>query len=461
MLEEDVKIESLTETYSPRIMAFLHPMSCECLKSELDLFSVPPTQTSIIAGQWVEYQPLSSLSTSGPIEFSISGSGEDYVDFSQSWLLLEAKVTKPDGSNLGANTAIAPVNNWLHSLFSQIDLSLNDTMVTTANNTYAYRSYLESLLTFGSDSKESQLTSELFYADTVDKFDNPPTVANAGVNKGQDTRRKYVAVSSSVEMIGRLHLDAFNQPKLLLNGVDMRIRLNRSKNTFHLQYDPADGGFETQISKATLYIRKVKLNPKVQMAHIKALEKGTAKYPLRRVETKTFSVPAGNLQATQPNLFLGQRPKRLVIGLVDNDAFNGVPGKSPFNFKHYDMNYLAVYVDGTQVPTRPYTPDFNQKGGNMRSFLTLFHGTSKLGMDGGNCISRSDYAGNGFALHVLDLSPDLSDGNHLELREKGTVGLEIRFGTALPNTINVIVYSEFENLIEIDRNRRVIFDYAN
>lgn len=442
-------------------MAFLHPMSCECLKSELDLFSIPPTQTSIIGGQWVEYQPLSSLSTFGPIEFSISGSGEDYVDFSQSWLYVVAKVTKPDGTNLDADTFVAPVNNWFHSLFAQIDLSLNDTLVTTSNNTYPYRAYLENLLTFGSDAKESQLTSELFYSDTVDKFDSTPKKDNDGDNKGQDVRRKYIAESSAVEMIGRLHLDAFHQPKLLLNGVDMKIRLNRSKDSFNLQYDPPAGGFVTQISQATLYVRKVKLNPKVQMAHIKALEKGTAKYPLRRVETKTFSVPAGNLQATQPNLFLGQRPKRLVIGLVDNDTFNGNPGKSPFNFKHYDMNYLSVYVDGTQIPTKPYTPDFDHKGGCMRSFLSLFHATGKLGLDAGNSIGRSDYVGNGYALHVLDLSPDLSDGNHLELREKGTVGLEIHFGTALPNTINVIVYSEFENLIEIDRNRRVIFDYSN
>ncbi|ELT89957.1 hypothetical protein CAPTEDRAFT_198372 [Capitella teleta] len=442
-------------------MAYLHPMSCECLKSELDLFSMLPTQTGIIGGQWVEYQPLSSLSTSGPIEFSISGSGDDYVDVSQSWLYVAAKVTKADDTNLDATASIAPVNNWLHSLFSHIDLSLNDTLVTTSNNTYPYRAYIENLFTFGSDAKQSQLTSEMFYSDTVGKFDGTPSQANDGQNKGQDARCKYTAASRPVETIGRLHLDVFHQPKLLLNGVDMKIRLSRSKNSFNLQYDPAAGDFITQISQASLYVRKVKVNPKIQMAHIKALEKGRAKYPLRRIETKTFSVPAGNLQATQPYLFLGQRPKRLVIGLVDNDAFNGNAAKSPFNFKHYNMNYMAVYVDGTQVPTKPYNPDFDSNGRCMRSFLSLFHATGKLGLDAGNGIRRSDYVGNEYALHVLDLRPDLSDGNHLELREEGTVGLEIHFATALPNTINVVVYSEFENLIEVDRNRRVIFDYAN
>ena len=64
-------------------------------------------------------------------------------------------------------------------------------------------------------------------------------------------------------------------------------------------------------------------------------------------------------------------------------------------------------------------------------------------------------------INAIDLSPDLSDGDHLELREKGCVGLEIRFNHAIPVTLNVVVYAEFENLIQIDRNRRVLYDYSN
>ena len=48
-------------------MAFVHMQSCEGAKSEWDLFGVPPTQTSIDAGQWVENQSMDSLNTGGPI----------------------------------------------------------------------------------------------------------------------------------------------------------------------------------------------------------------------------------------------------------------------------------------------------------------------------------------------------------------------------------------------------------
>lgn len=43
-------------------MALVHEQSCPCLKTELDLFALPPTQTAVEKGMWIGHQPLSSLS---------------------------------------------------------------------------------------------------------------------------------------------------------------------------------------------------------------------------------------------------------------------------------------------------------------------------------------------------------------------------------------------------------------
>ena len=67
-------------------MAFIHEGSCEGTKTVLDLFSIPPTQTSMEHGSWIEYHPLTAVRDGGPIEFEISGSGEDYIDFANSVL---------------------------------------------------------------------------------------------------------------------------------------------------------------------------------------------------------------------------------------------------------------------------------------------------------------------------------------------------------------------------------------
>ena len=117
-------------------MAFAHEDSCICMKSELDIFSVPPTQTSIENGSWVEYHPITTLTENSPIEFDIPSSGEDYVDFANSYLHVKAKITKANDANLADDGVVATTNLWLHSLFSQVDGSLNGTQITASTNAY-------------------------------------------------------------------------------------------------------------------------------------------------------------------------------------------------------------------------------------------------------------------------------------------------------------------------------------
>src|SRR6218665_4033257 len=122
-------------------MAFVHPQSCECTKSELDLFVVPPTQTSIESGNYVEYNPIATISQGTPIKFSITGAGQDYLDLASSQLYVKAQIIKANNDAIDNNDHVGPINLFLHSLFSEVDITLNDTLVTSSNNTYSYRSY--------------------------------------------------------------------------------------------------------------------------------------------------------------------------------------------------------------------------------------------------------------------------------------------------------------------------------
>ncbi|GFX01558.1 uncharacterized protein F54H12.2 [Trichonephila clavipes] len=142
--------------------------SPECVKSELELFNLPGTQTVIQDGQWKQFHPLSNVFDNAPVEFHISGSAEDYIDLSQTQLYVKAKIVKVDNTPITKDDTIGPVNLFLHSLFSQVDVSLNDRVVSNSSNTYPYRSYIETLLNHGYDSKTSQLTAELFYKDSDD-----------------------------------------------------------------------------------------------------------------------------------------------------------------------------------------------------------------------------------------------------------------------------------------------------
>jgi hypothetical protein len=234
-------------------MAFIHEGSCECAKSELDLFSVPPTQTSIESATFVEYHPISSLSDGAPIEFEVGSSGDDYIDFNDSQLFVRCKIVKADGSAIAAAEKVGLVNNELNSLFSKVDVSLNGTLITDSTNTNAHRAYIEDLLSYGPGAKKSQLTCALFYKDEAGKMDtNDPSAAET--NKGLVMRSSFTAGGKEVDLVGRLHADIFFQSRYMLNEVNIRIKLARSKDIFCLMTSEAEQ-YKVKIINAVMRIR--------------------------------------------------------------------------------------------------------------------------------------------------------------------------------------------------------------
>ena len=89
----------------------------QCIRSELELFSLPPLQTAIEEGQWVEYNPVSSINSGAPIEFVVTGSGNEYADLSKTLIEIKAEIRDQNGNKVVAAKHVAPVNNTLHSLF--------------------------------------------------------------------------------------------------------------------------------------------------------------------------------------------------------------------------------------------------------------------------------------------------------------------------------------------------------
>ena len=68
-----------------------------------------------------------------------------------------------------------------------------------------------------------------------------------------------------------MHLDLFSQSLYLLNGVEIRMRLIRSKNVFYLHGNANQAINKVSLKEVLLFVRKIKPNPSVQLAHTKAL----------------------------------------------------------------------------------------------------------------------------------------------------------------------------------------------
>ena len=76
---------------------------------------------------------------------------------------------------------------------------------------------------------------------------------------------------------------------------------------------------------------------------------------------KSFTIPQNHMDVSHEKLFSGQLPTRIVIGLVDNRAYNGDLTRNPFNFGHFNLNEIALYLDGQQQhAVLPIQPSYEQ-----------------------------------------------------------------------------------------------------
>ncbi|EFN80167.1 Uncharacterized protein F54H12.2, partial [Harpegnathos saltator] len=155
-----------------------------------------------------------------------------------------------------------------------------------------------------------------------------------------------------------------------------------------------------------------------------------------------------------------QIPKRIIVSFVDKKAFNGTRLLNPFNFQHCGINFFSLYVDGTQIPSRPLQPKFSDNEVlYTEAHHTLVSRTGIHFLNETNSISREDYPA-GYTLFAFDLTPDLSANcaGQWNLVKHGSLRMEVRFERALTTTVNCLVYAEFQSVLEIDSSRQVVVD---
>ncbi|KAF4528935.1 hypothetical protein B566_EDAN017452 [Ephemera danica] len=144
----------------------------EGMPGELDIFERPVLQTGIIGGNWYQYKPTAVVTDAAQLEFRIPGQGDHYVDLSRSLFNVKIKILKADNTPYAATDVIAPSNNLLDTLFSDVKVEFNQKQISDSRNMYHYRAYLEDLFNFNNTSKETHQTASLWFQDEADKFDN-------------------------------------------------------------------------------------------------------------------------------------------------------------------------------------------------------------------------------------------------------------------------------------------------
>jgi len=136
---------------------------CVSVSSDLDIFAPKPVQASVIETTEVSYKPIASVDQSD-LKILIPSDSDTYIDLNIR-PYVRVKLIKNDGTALDNTDFTAVTKNFLHSLFSQCSIALNGVTNTHAAELYNYRSFFETILTYGSDAATSHLKNAFWYLD--------------------------------------------------------------------------------------------------------------------------------------------------------------------------------------------------------------------------------------------------------------------------------------------------------
>jgi hypothetical protein len=434
------------------------------MRSELDLFSSLPTQVNLDDSRFVKYYPVTNIDRSAPLEFLIKVPEFQYLDVASTIYFLKTKIVKTDGTNLGgldadgrvpAGSKCFPINLYHATQFKSLEVYLNNTLISSADNLYAYRAYLETLLTYSPKAKEEHLTTSLWYKD------NPPVNENAdglaSANKGAVARFGLTKYSRSFESFGRIHSEIFSQPRFLMPGSELRIRFLRADNDFSLMAASEDIKLRVLTEKAYLLVKHCDVSSSVRLAHEAALLTSRIKYPIDKVRTRFYTKGAGHTDISLNSLVSGTLPKKIVIGFVASSAFNGKFKENPFNFESLSISSIVLRKNGQGVPFEELKMDW-ENGNYLEGYMSFLHGTGRLYSDTSIGIRPfTDYK-NGYTLFCFDLSPDQnSNDGSVNLIREGKISCEMTLGVPTPYPITILAMMSYDDIIEIDKEGIVYY----
>ena len=121
----------------------LHKGSASADNDALQLFDLPPTDTSMTAARMLEFTPISQ--GINPMEFVVPGV-DAFIDLSRSYLTMKLRLK--NGTDLADGELLYPANNLAHTLIKQLTCHLNGTLISPQNDSYAYKAYLKTVLNY-------------------------------------------------------------------------------------------------------------------------------------------------------------------------------------------------------------------------------------------------------------------------------------------------------------------------
>ena len=260
----------------------------------------------------------------------------------------------------------------------------------------------------------------------------------------------------------RPHLPPLKTGKCLVPGFQLDFDLFLNPNTIYLMGTPNKGTLNTkkfpaihnEDIKVTLLMRNVILNASVyvRLQKERQMLKKIVRYVVRS-EIRTFSFDGRATQWEQDNVFVGRFSDRVMVGLLHSNAFNGDMGRYRYAFQTFGVTQVRQSLNGEEYPYKTLKLTGDQAYEDLLGYDRFLQAMGAYNEDKILMLFPSDWGqGNNCRLFMFTNVPSgkADDSQYRNPRQSGNVRLVIDFRAAVNHSITVLVWSEYENVYEIN-----------
>ncbi|EGT43153.1 hypothetical protein CAEBREN_10409 [Caenorhabditis brenneri] len=415
---------------------------------------MPGTQTCIQNSRWTVVNLKNAFQPEGPWEFVLTNNSRSYLNLKRTYLVYTFDITDPDGNTIAMpaitdnSMMYAPINNIAHSIVRNFTLHINSQLAYHNSSNYAYKAYFESLLMYGQEIKDSTLTAAGFYFDK-----------EIGTRDGEGFRKR--CGTGRAQVAANISIDLMNQERVLLNGCNVKLTAYPNKSEFLIEaYNFGNQKFKFNVRDVYALVNEFDLTDGLSNELEKeVLNHKMIQYPMISAQVRSFYIDPNRYDSPANTLFTSKMPRRIFLGLVSSEAYNGSFGTSPFDFKPFGLTDVHIDYCGQTLPGRPMDLDF-ENNKFIEAYVqlqeTLGHTRNNFSC---NSIDVGMFRNKGFTIFGFELSPVAMNNSIFELVRQTNVSVRLNFKTKTPNGgLYCIVYAEFDQILNLDPLRNPIID---
>jgi hypothetical protein len=432
---------------------------------ELQFFDVPNTERGVVRNELIEYRTLGEISQTSPFDFRICPQENQYLDLHRSRLKVKLKVvTASDTPTTTENASVD--NNAMHMLFRQVDIMLNQVLISSSNNNYPFKAAIDCILnTQQYEDLSGNPSSEAwgFYPET--------NIGDWTDSYSKSRLKARTQNGKSPTFTGPLLADACSTRRWILPGVETVIRLWQTDYQFRILKDAAViPDYKVVIEDIAFIANLITVKPEVTLSHQQILQTQTAKYPYKRTRVHTYNIKAGASSFKEDQIFQNDVPDKVYVTLVPTTAYLGLQTESAIDFSigltndPLNLNFIKTVdftYDDVSLPGQPWELDLQQTNRKPNYYDAMFAAydndgkSALLTNQNVGCFQPSFIEKTGIFCFNPYKGEQLPEFTVKEKR-KGNARLSIVFEASLAANLTVIIYGVFNDMFEINKDKNII-----